>query len=125
MVVPPTAQQRKGIQPVVTLRANGGELAEVAVGEAVAFTASIEVPPGAGLVSQAAWDFEGTGAFPVVVQLDETNSGHALLNLNATYHFSRPGTYFPVVQAASQRHGDKKTNLAQIRNLNRVRVVVR
>ena len=124
VVLPPTAKERRGIQPVVTLRATVAT-AEVMVGEAVEFTACIEVPLGTGLVSHAAWDFEGTGDFPVVVQLDETNSGNDLLTLNATYHFSRPGTYFPVLQAASQRHGDKKTNFAQIRNLDRVRVVVR
>lgn len=125
VVVPPTAQERKGIQPVVTLKANGAELAEAAVGEPVAFSASIEVPPGTGQVSQVAWDFEGTGTFPAVVRFDETTSGKDLLTLTASYSFSRPGTYFPVLQAAAQRQGDRHTSFAQIRNLDRVRVVVR
>ena len=43
--VPPTAAERKGIQPVVTLTANGGERADVRVGEPVTFSAGIEVPP--------------------------------------------------------------------------------
>src|SRR5262249_27345908 len=41
--VPPTAAERKGIQPVVTVTANGGARAEVAVGAPVSFSAVIEV----------------------------------------------------------------------------------
>ena len=44
IVVPPTAADRKGIQPVVTLTANGGTRAEVAVGDVVEFSALVEVP---------------------------------------------------------------------------------
>ena len=51
--MPATAGQRKGIQPVVELKANGGERAEVAVGEPVTFTATIETPPKGGKVVAA------------------------------------------------------------------------
>ena len=43
---------------------NGGERAEVAVGEVVTFTARIEVPPAPGRVVSAKWDFEGVGTYP-------------------------------------------------------------
>ena len=43
VVVPPTAEERKGIQPVVTVKANGGKRADVKVGEPVTFTAVVEV----------------------------------------------------------------------------------
>ncbi|HXQ10672.1 MAG TPA: hypothetical protein VN805_06690 [Caulobacteraceae bacterium] len=44
VVTPKTAAARKGIQPLVTMTANGAERADVAVGETVAFEARIDVP---------------------------------------------------------------------------------
>jgi hypothetical protein len=122
--VPPTAAERKGIQPVVMMKANGGERAEVAVGETVEFTAVIEVPPGTGTVVSAKWDFEGAGDYPVAEQFDDINSSFSRVTLKTTYAFSKPGTYFPALRATSQRQGDFKTRYARIHNLGRVRVVV-
>ena len=45
--------------PLVADVVNGGERAEVVAGEAVTFTAQIEVPPAPGRVLAAKWDFEG------------------------------------------------------------------
>ena len=67
--LPATAVARRGIQPVVNLTANGGDRAEVAVGEPVRFSALVEVPPGTGTIVAAEWDFEGRGDFPVVEPL--------------------------------------------------------
>ena len=39
--------------------------------------------------------------------------------------FDRPGTYFIALRGASQRPGDAKSPYGVIRNLDRVRVVVR
>jgi len=122
--LPPTAAERKGIQPVVTVKVNGGERAVVAVGEPVEFTAVIEVPPGVGTVVAAKWDFEGAGNFPVAEQFDDTNSSFSRLTLKTTFVFSEPGTYFPALRATSQRQGDFKTRFTRIHNLGRVRVVV-
>ncbi len=122
--MPPTAAERKGIQPVVTVKANGGARAEVAVGETVEFTAVIEVPPGTGTVVAAKWDFEGAGDYPVAEQFDDSNSSFSRVTLKTTYAFSKPGTYFPALRATSQRQGDFKTRFARIQNLGRVRVVV-
>lgn len=124
VVVPPTAAERKGIQPVVTLQANSRVRAEVTVGEPVTFNATIEVPPGAGTVVGVEWDFEGRGDFPVVENFDETRAGHACLTLTATHTFSTPGTYFPTLRATAQRQGNFKTAFTRIYNLGRVRVVV-
>jgi len=122
--LPPTAAERKGIQPVVTVKANGGERAEVAVGEPVEFTAVIEVPPGVGTVVAARWDFEGAGDYPLTEQFDDTNSSFSRVTLKTTYTFSEPGTYFPALRATSQRQGYFKTRYTRIHNLSRVRVVV-
>lgn len=119
VVVPATAAERRGIQPVVDLQANGGERAEVAVGRPVTLTAKIQVPPGTGKVVDAEWDFEGSGSFTGVdVRSADT------VTLQATFSYSEPGTYFPVLRATSQREGDSDTPWAGIQNLGRVRVVV-
>jgi hypothetical protein len=123
-VLPPTAAERKGIQPVVTVQANGGARAEVTVGDPVEFTAVIDVPPGTGTVVGAQWDFDGTGAFSVAGQLEKTDSSSSCLTLKATYAFAKPGTYFPALRATSQRQGDCTTPYARIHNLGRARVVV-
>jgi hypothetical protein len=119
--VPDGAHDRGGVQPVIALRANGGVRAEVSVGATVTFTAAIEVPPGAGKVVAAEWDFEGAGDYPINARID---TPEALVSLSATFVFAKPGTYFPVLRATSQRQGDMKTPYGRIQNIGRVRVVV-
>jgi len=121
VVVPPTAAERGSIQPVVTVTANGGARADVRVGQAVSFSGIVETPPNTGSVVAAEWDFEGTGDFPVTEQVTPAPR----LTLTRSYAFSRPGTYFPVLRATSQRQGDASTPYARIQNIGRVRVVVR
>jgi hypothetical protein len=120
--VPVGARDRGGVQPVIALRANGGVRAEASVGAAVTFTATIEVPPGAGKVVAAEWDFEGVGSYPIDARIDMPE---ALISLSATFVFAKPGTYFPVLRATSQRQGDIKTLYGRIQNIGRARVVVR
>jgi hypothetical protein len=123
--VPPTAAARKGIQPVVSLTANGREIVEANVGETVQFEARIESPPGTGVVVGADWDFEGAGDFPVSEALEFTSSDGGAARVKARYAFSSPGTYFPAVRATSHRQGSRSTRFARAQNLGRVRVVVR
>lgn len=125
VIVPPTAAERRGVQLVVEVKANGGVRAEVSVGEKVEFTAVIEVPHGAGTVVGAEWDFEGTGDYPVVDKFDFSKNSFSRMTVKATYAFSKPGTYFPVLRASSHRSGDFKTQFARIQNIGRVRVVVK
>jgi len=120
--VPASAAERKGIQPVVHLRVNGGERAEVVAGEAVTFTAEIDVPPAPGSVVSAKWDFEGEGTYPDAAELGDPTS--ETVRVTATHAFSKPGTYFPAIRVASQREGDPSTPFARSQNLSRVRVVV-
>lgn len=122
VIVPASAKERGGIQPVVELKANGGVRADVRAGEPVAFTASIEAPPGAGQVVKAEWDFEGSGDYPAVARIDAPDT---LVRLEATYTYAKPGTYFPVLRATAQRNGDTQTPYARIQNIARVRVVAR
>ena len=122
--LPARAAERKGIQPVVTLAVRGAERAEVRVGEVVEFRGTIQVPPGTGKIVRAEWDFEGGGTYPVLARLGAGASAGEQRDLTASYAFPRPGTYFPVLRAASQRQPDG-TPYAQVENLARVRVVVR
>jgi fructan beta-fructosidase len=121
--VPAAAGERKGIQPVLSVTANGGLRADVAAGQPVTFSAVIEVPPQTGRVVAAEWDFVGEGTFAVAG--DVTGSLGARAVLKATHTFSKPGTCFPVLRAASHRQGDAKSPYARIQNLGRVRVIVR
>ena len=120
--VPANAAERKGIQPVVELNVNGGQLAEVAVGQPVTFTATIETPPKTGKIVAAEWDFEGAGNYPDAEKLTDFRP---TVTLKVTHTFSKPGTYFSVLRATSQREGDSQTPYARIQNLARVRVVVK
>lgn len=148
--MPPTAAEREGIQPVVTLRANGAIRAEVDVGQAVEFTADIEVPSGAGLVVSAEWDFEsgpevmaenprfqkahfpsGFGGAPEAAvgernhfPVSEHFTPAPQLTLTRSHTFTKPGTYFPALRVSSHRDGDGSTPYGRIANLGRVRVVV-
>jgi hypothetical protein len=122
--VPPTAAERKGIQPVVTLTVNGGKRVEISRGEMVEFTAEVEVPPGAGTLISAEWDFDGEGSYPVRENLTKSGQTHAQFTLKASHSFAKPGTYFQTLRVTSQRQGDCQTPFARIYNLDRVRVVV-
>ncbi|HKV05793.1 MAG TPA: hypothetical protein VJO53_11905 [Candidatus Acidoferrales bacterium] len=124
IVVPSSAAARKGIQPVVTLTANGAARAEVIVGEKVQFTALIDVPPETGTLVAAEWDFEGAGDYPVAGVMEHASASPSSATVRTSYAFSAKGTYFPALRATSQRQGDATTPYARVQNLGRVRVVV-
>jgi hypothetical protein len=125
VVVPSNAAERKGIQPTVMVKANGSESSEVGMGKPVTFTATIEVPENTGKLVSAAWDFEGSGTFAVEGKVIPDNKSASRVTLKTIYTFNKPGVYFPTLRIASQRQGDKKTPYTLIKNLGRVRVVVK
>ncbi len=124
VVVAPTAAERNGIQPVIVLTANGRERADVKAGEAVEFSAAIDVPAGAGSIVSAEWDFEDVGDFPVKESLDNKRTTNSRVTLQRTYTFAKAGIYFPTLRVAAQRQGDASTPFTRVQNLERVRVVV-
>jgi hypothetical protein len=120
--VPATASDRMGIQATVEVTANGSDRADVLVGDLVAFKGFVEVPPGGGTLVEAAWDFDGSGAFSLPVEgLDGSSSRYSVA---ASHAFDQPGTYFPALRVATHRHGDLESSHARVLNLGRVRVVV-
>jgi hypothetical protein len=123
--LPRTAAERRGIQPVVDLAANGAERTEVAVGEPVTFSALVEVPPAAGTIIAAEWDFEGNGDFPVPEPLTNEDMSYTSTRITRDYAFATPGTYFPALRVTAQRLGQADNPHGRVMNLGRVRVVVR
>jgi hypothetical protein len=122
LIVPATAKERGGIQPVTILKANGAERAEVKVGQSVRFDATADAPPGSGAIVRAQFDFDGKGAWPVSVA--EANGASGSLATSATHAYDKPGTYFASFRVASHRDGAKGKG-PPIYNLARVRVVVK
>jgi hypothetical protein len=121
VILPPTATERGGIQPVVSVTANGGSKAEVAVGEQVSLEVRAEVPPGAGTVVALRWDFDGSGTYPLEETLDGTS---AAVTLNTTCTYERPGTYFATALVESHRDGPSGFPSRRIPNVASARVVV-
>ncbi len=119
--VPASAGEREGLQPVVSL-SGGGKRVEVGTGERVTFSGSIATPPGAGEVVSAEWDFDGSGSYP---ERSPVPTGQTSLRVSTSHSFDRPGTYFVTLRGAAQRDGDRNSPYGVIRNLDRVRVIVR
>jgi len=121
VIVPPTATGRKGVQPVVTLTADGASRTDVAPGATVRLDAVVDAPAGGGDVVSVEWDLDGTGEFSVRSDIEPLP--HVEVTLD--HEFTEPGTHFPTVRVASHRAGDVDTPFARLENLARARVVVR
>ena len=116
--------ERKGIQPVIDLQANGGKKAVVKSGQQVSFTAMVDLPANTGKIVGADWDFEGAGNFPVAGKFVASDKDGSHVKVTVTHTFTKPETYFPTLRVSSQRQGDTKTPFGRIQNMDRVRVVV-
>ena len=126
--LPPTAGQRKGLQPVLNLsarKASGGPAStgriDVVAGTPVTFSLRASVPSGTGTVVTADWHFTGLGNGAAKSPLARPA---ASLQMQATFTYYKKGTYFPYVVVASQRNGNGNTPYTLVQNLIRVRVVV-
>jgi hypothetical protein len=120
VVVPDEARERRGLQPVVSLTADGGARTDVPVGAEVTFRATAAVPDGTGAMVTVEWDVDGAAEFPV---REDVVAGERAV-VEHRHSFAEPGTYFPTVRVAAHRDGDGTTPYARIQNLARVRVVV-
>ncbi|KAL4915422.1 hypothetical protein BDW62DRAFT_203730 [Aspergillus aurantiobrunneus] len=120
VVLPTSASERGGIQPLVTLTVDNGNKTTVAPCETVSFSLQAEVPPGTGEIISIEWDWEGTRDFANGT-LSETSQR---VDIQTEHKYDTPGTYMPAVRVASHREGDIETPFARALNLGRVRVVV-
>jgi hypothetical protein len=130
IVLADTADERGGVQPVVTLAVSAAEQcdttgdalrADIALGSPVSFSMSAAVPPGAGEIVKVEWDFESTGEFPEASEFDGPSPE---VQLCTKHTYTEPGTHFAVVRVTAHREGDADAKYRLIQNLARVRVVV-
>ena len=121
--VPPGAGVRKGIQPVISLEANGGARADVSVGQPVRFTGMVVAPPGTGKVVEVEWNVTGASTPGSYVPVDFGDI-RGSVRVETTHTYTAPGTYFVVLRGTSQREDDPDSEFARVENIARVRVVV-
>jgi hypothetical protein len=121
LVLPDSAAERGGVQPVVRLRVDGGTRVDVKVGAEVTFEGAGEVPPGGGSIVEAAIDFDSSDTWSF--QSPAADGSAESIAVTATHVFDAPGTYFPSFRVGAHRDGAGFRGEA-VRNLARVRVVV-
>ena len=113
-----TAAERRGIQPVVTLRADGGERADVRVGETVAFEARAEVPPDAGTLDPRRMGLRRRRARGPT-STKSVDGSQASVTITARHAYDAPGIYFPAVRVTAQRDGDPQARVLPCRSTSR------
>jgi hypothetical protein len=122
VLLSPDATERSGIQAVIAVTVNGAVRAEVRVGESVTLALTASVPPGAGTIIEADWDFDGTGEFPF--KHDGVDGTKMSVTLSTTHSYDRPGEYFVTGRVHSHRTGDVNAKACRIPNVAQARVVV-
>ncbi len=120
VVVPEAAADRHGVQPVVSMTANGNDRADVGVGDAVHLQATAEAALGTGPVVAVEWDLGAGGTFADATEIIPADA----VVVEHSCSFDAPGTYFPALRVTAQRDGDATTPFARVQNVARVRVVV-
>jgi hypothetical protein len=127
VIIPDNARERHGIQPVVHVKVNGSERAEVKPGQKITVEAVIDVPSNAGKVVSAEWNFVGGNNFKAITNIRKyyTTQAGSKVVIKTTYTYSQVGTFFPLLRVASQREGDFATPFTRIQNLGSARVVVK
>jgi hypothetical protein len=113
---------RGGIQPSVSLTADGASRAEVRAGAAVNLSYVATVPTGAGTVVAVDFDLDGSGAFATPAAGIDGNATTATGSISHT--FDEVGTYFVGVRVTSHRRGDVNATMDRVQNIARARVVV-
>jgi len=109
-IVAPTAAERKGVQLVVTLEANGGDRGEIRVGRQVRLVTRLRFLQ-AGSVVALKWDFDGKRAFPA---RSPVRQGIERATVTITHRFDKPSTYFPRCATFRPWLEDTRTSHARI-----------
>ncbi|XEV01138.1 hypothetical protein FSHL1_006425 [Fusarium sambucinum] len=120
VLVPKTAAERKGLQAVIDLTADGKSEASIGMGHLITLKAHVELPPGVGLVTSVEWDFEGNGDFVK----GGFEKGKTSMDVTASTKFNRGGVYYPAVRVGIHRDGNTELAYAQVLNLGRMRITV-
>lgn len=133
IAVEPDAAIRGGMQAGVCLTVQGQKCAYVKAGEEFTAEAEIILPKNAGEVTAVRYDFNDNWSYPMASEdifpvegellRTEKHGIHGAIS-RITHRFSEPGTFFVSVQISSQRSGDENDIFTQVKNLDRVRIVV-
>lgn len=117
--VPSLASERKGIQPVVELLADGSKRVQSPLGQSVNFTVKAQVPNQIVQIITVEFDPQGTGEYTK----KDMQIG-CEVELRFSFSYDKPGVYLASVRVASHRDGRTITEIAMAWNLDRVKVVV-
>lgn len=105
----------------------------VKVGDEFVLRAEMTVPEGAGEITSVRYDFADSWSYPTPPEnlfpvegsfVKSEKNGAQLAVSEFTHRFDKPGTYFVSVRVTSQRNGDAHDPFTQVKNLDRVRVIV-
>ena len=124
IVQPVNAVDRKGLQPVIHLAANGGDRAEVGLLQPVNLSATIEMPPTTGKVLQYNWTIERQGVPAINEPATVLATPNEKITVSRPMTFAVPGEYVISLNTTGDRNGTAGTS-TPLQNLDRVRVVVR
>jgi hypothetical protein len=122
VILPATAADRGGIQPVASATANGAVRADVAAGDTVTLEVHAAAPPKAGTIVSVEWDFDGSGTFPF--RHPDVDGTATDVTLSTSHTYERPGTYFATARVTSHRNGDVEDPHCRIETLGQARIVV-
>ncbi len=125
LVLPASAAERLGIQPVVQATANGGAVVHARVGDEVRLAGLAEIPPGAGAIVKTEWDPEGGGEWPVCESHGSNGAAPAgpEARHEVAHTYAERGVYFASFRATSNKD-DRANKLYDVTNIARVRVIV-
>lgn len=125
IILADNAKERQAIQPVVHLTIDGRKRICVHPGDTVSLQGQVQTTNASGQLVELGWSFEGEQTYKVIdsplciVTEDEITTATTVVS--HTYH--KPGVYFATLHAISSR--DPEDEYIKLRNLDRVRVIVK
>jgi len=122
LIMPHTAAERRGIQPIITKITADGQtgVAKVPLCKPVKFNGIAEAP--VGNIIKYEWYCQDLRDFYHEVRLKEPK---VKVNTPYTYTFQQPGKYFAVLRVTSDLGGNPNILGGGQRNLARIRVIVK
>ncbi|MFW9873382.1 MAG: hypothetical protein ACFFG0_09785 [Candidatus Thorarchaeota archaeon] len=122
LILPDSASERLGIQPIVYANVNGGKRIDVKIGQSIILNGKAEAPPNTGYFVRIEWDFDGSGTFPYYEDLKGTEFK---VQSSVEHTYNDAGVFFATFRAFLNRNGDKQDEMRHIVNQARVRIVVK
>jgi hypothetical protein len=119
IVVPASAAERGGVQPVGVLTVNGSESVQASVGETVTVRVEAEAPE-PGVLVELSFDLTGSGRLGEAMSIEPARTSV----YETECSFSEPGVYMVAARIVGQAGGDASDAQARVQNVFRARVVV-